>query len=144
MERVFRPKLSAKFVNLPVFLDYLSDISKNFDATDHCAVAIMKPGRILQYRNKRSIMSHDGAPAQIEISGLQQYAPLVRSLFAGHVEQIAIQDGALLTNKLFSRIARHAFHRLVGENDTAGSIDNHDPILDGAHDRFPVFLDVCM
>jgi hypothetical protein len=136
--------MSTKFVNLLVFFDYLRDIGKNFDATDHSAVAVMKPGRIFQYRNKRSILSHDCAPAQIQISGPEQYAPLVRSLFAGHVEQIAIQDGAPLTNKFFSRIARNAFHRLVGENDPAGSIDNHDPILDGAHDRFPVFLDVSM
>jgi hypothetical protein len=144
VERVFRPEAPAKFVNLLVFPDYLRDIGKNFDSTDYLAAAVTKRGRIFQYRNERSILFHDGAPALIQISGPQQYAPLVRSLFASHVEQIAIQYGALLTDKFFSRIARNAFHRLVGENDIAGSIDNHDPILDGAHDRFPVFLEVSM
>src|SRR5271169_6848073 len=127
MERVFRPQVSAKFGNLLVFLDYFSDISKNFDSPDRCAAAINKPGCILQYRNKRSILFHDGAPALIQLSGPQQHTPLVSTIFTGQVEQIAIQDGALLANKFFSRIARNTLHSLVSENDTARRVDNHDP-----------------
>ena len=88
--------------------------------------------------DESSIFVDEGALSHVHGPGLEQDTPLISFVHAGMFKDATVQDGAGLSQHLILGIPGYGLHSLVNGDNDPSLVHDHDPVLDGVHDLFPV------
>ena len=73
------------------------------------------------------------------LPGYKQFAPLFAGALAVYIATGAVQCSAVVADQFIGRIAGQPFGRRIDRQDVSRGVEDHQAVLQGIYNRFPVF-----